>query len=254
MKIPKLNISLPTGLKKLGKNCFLGLTLSAANYAPAPVTNYTQIIAKEAKTAAQTVKIIPKTITWQEAATYTANMNQKFLQIGKQDLFNKQVSLVTKIIEEDKFCLDKSNKEEIAKQIVKVAKEYGADPITIACVVKKESHFTMPKKKTNGVGYGQLTRIAIKDMYQRPKRYDPKFEAIKKQYPDPNALYQAIGQSPTLNLEVCAIHIQSHLKSTKGNLKMALKNYNGSKIKESYAKNILADINKYKKVKGNTLA
>ncbi len=73
-----------------------------------------------------------------------------------------------------------ADKNKIAENIINLSNEYGADPIHIACIVKKESHFTENINKGPAKGLMQITKITVKDMYQRPDLYHSGLDEIKK--------------------------------------------------------------------------
>ena len=125
------------------------------------------------------------------------------------------------------------------------SKEYGADPIHIACIVKKESHFTEHVNTGSGKGLMQLTKIAVKDMYQRPHLYHSALDNIKKEYPTHQSLFTAIQVNPELNLRVGIIAFLQRLEKSNGDVRLALQNYNGSRNKVAYANEIMKDIKKY---------
>ena len=170
------------------------------------------------------------------------------LKTSKIMRLKRQGALILQIMNEDKNCCPSVNKEKLAANIVKWSNEYGADPVHIACIVKQESHFTENINKSSGKGLMQLTRIAVKDMYVRPDLYHTGLKEIKEKYPTYKDLFAAIQTDPELNLRVGIISFIQRLKNTNGNVKLALSNYNGSSRKESYAREVFNNIQKYSAV------
>lgn len=173
------------------------------------------------------------------------------LRTSKQMRLKRQGALILQIMNEDKNCCISVNKEKLAANIVKWSNEYGADPVHIACIVKKESHFTENLNKSSGKGLMQLTQIAVKDMYVRPNLYHPGLKEIKEKYPAYEDLFAAIQTDSELNLRVGIISFIQRLETAKGNIKTALRNYNGSSRKESYARDVFNNIQKYSAVYKN---
>ena len=151
---------------------------------------------------------------------------------------------VLNVINEDKHCAKNVDKIKMAQMILKVAKEFCIDPVVLACIIRQETHFT-PQYGKNGQGYMQLVKISIEDMFQRPKIYDKKLEEIKKRYPTPELLYEAIKKDPELNIRIGVILFKAKYNAADGNLALALKNYNGSSIKEKYSKDVMGMIRQY---------
>lgn len=165
--------------------------------------------------------------------------NMELMQI------NHKKALILRIMEEDKNCCKTADKNKIAENIIKLSKEYGADPVHIACIVKKESHFAENINKGTAKGLMQITQITIKDMYQRPNLYHSALDNIKKEYPTHQSLFTAIQVNPELNLRVGIIAFLQRLEKSNGNVRLALQNYNGSRHKVAYANAIMKDIKKY---------
>lgn len=151
---------------------------------------------------------------------------------------------VMAIINEDKDCPKGVDRYNMTQMILKVAKEFDMDPVILACILRKETHFNHVNGK-NGQGLMQLTKISIKDMFQRPNIYDKKLDEIKKKYPTTEMLYEAIKTDPELNLKVGTILFKAKYEAANGNLAKALENYNGSPLKKSYSKHIMDMINSY---------
>lgn len=158
---------------------------------------------------------------------------------------NHKKALILRIMQEDKNCCKTADKNKIAENIINLSNEYGADPIHIACIVKKESHFTENINKGPAKGLMQITKITVKDMYQRPDLYHSGLDEIKKKYPTHQSLFEAIQVSPELNLRVGIIAFLQRLEKSNGNVRLALQNYNGSRHKVAYANAIMKDIKKY---------
>ena len=72
-----------------------------------------------------------------------------------------------------------------------------------------------------------------------------KLEEIKKRYPTPELLYEAIKKDPELNIRIGVILFKAKYNAADGNLALALKNYNGSSIKEKYSKDVMGMIRQY---------
>lgn len=177
---------------------------------------------------------------------HVAAINKALILKNKERiLLNRQKSLIIQIMQEDKNCCKTADKNKIAENIINLSKEYGANPIHIACIVKKESHFTEHVNKGSGKGLMQLTKIAVKDMYQRPHLYHSALDNIKKEYPTHQSLFTAIQVNPELNLRVGIIAFLQRLEKSNGDVRLALQNYNGSRNKVAYANEIMKDIKKY---------
>ena len=88
-------------------------------------------------------------------------------------------------------------------------------------------------------------------MYVRPNLYHPGLKEIKEKYPAYEDLFAAIQTDSELNLRVGIISFIQRLETAKGNIKTALRNYNGSSRKESYARDVFNNIQKYSAVYKN---
>lgn len=241
-------------LQSSAKKCLLGLGISTAHMTPntnalshMPLPLVDEVRNIKAK------KLLPKTLSWEEASGFMSNTNKEFFlskstmaKIAELNIIKKQRNTVLNIIQEDLMCAPNADKNKIANHIVNVAKEYDADPIHIACIAKKETHFTENIKSYNGQGMMQITYVSIQDMFKRPDIYHKKLSEIKQVYPSPQKLYAALKHNNDLNLRIGTILFQSQLTIAKGNIHKALKSYNGSALKESYASIIMNDIKKYK--------
>ena len=190
----------------------------------------------------------------EEKNFYNAEEAQKLLaQVSKLTMLrnneltkiNRQKLQILKVIREDKNCCSSTDKKKLAEEIVRLSNEYGANPVHIACIAKKESHFTENVNKGPAKGLMQITKIAVKDMYQRPHLYHTALADIKKEYPTYEALFSAIQLNSELNLRVGIIAFLQRLEKANGNVEIALQNYNGSSRKIAYAHSIMKDIKKY---------
>ncbi len=158
-----------------------------------------------------------------------------------------QKNIIFKIMEDDKSLPQNINKHKMASTILNIANELGADPITIACIIKQETHFQSGLNQKNGKGLMQLTSITIKDMYQkgRDRLYHNALNELKKDYPTSASLFTKLQSQDSINIKVGTIAYMMRLQQSGGNVKQALKNYNGSSLKERYARDVFGDIQKY---------
>ena len=161
---------------------------------------------------------------------------------SKERLLQKH--MIFKIMEEDKNLPLNLNKNKMASTILNIANELGADPITIACIIKQETHFQSGLNQKNGKGLMQLTSITIKDMYQkgRDRLYHNALNELKKDYPTSASLFTKLQSQDSINIKVGTIAYMMRLQQSGGNVKQALKNYNGSSLKERYARDVFGDI------------
>lgn len=237
-------------VKKTAKSCLVGLELSALGHSPGIYPEAKGLLEHEIVAARPKSVDVKKTFNYTNALDSAANFNKATMAMHmKQARIRKQTSAVLRIMEEDANCLAGENKEKLAKQIVGAADNAGVDPLEIACVVKKETHFANLIGK-NGVGHMQLTKTAIDDMFIRTQIYDSKLKKIVEKYKTPKALFNAVKDKPELNLIVGAIKFKYHKKHAKGNLERALIEYNASSTSKSYARTVMADIKHYRKVVG----
>ena len=182
---------------------------------------------------------------WQVVQKQIADINRlMILQKSKELHLKHQKKLVLKIMNDDKYCLS-TDKNSLSERIVNISDEYGVKPVYIASIVKKESHFCENVNKGAGKGLMQVTEIAVKDMYLRPKLYHSGLNKIKEKYPTHQSLFKAIQSDSELNLRVGIIAFLQRLEKAKGNVKIALQNYNGSSRKIAYANDVMKDIAKY---------
>lgn len=158
-----------------------------------------------------------------------------------------QRRILIKIMDEDKNLPKGFNKDKCASTIMNIALELGADPISIACIIKQETHFHSGLNGKNGKGLMQLTSITIKDMYTkgRDRLYHSALNELKKNHPTSSSLFTALQTQDSINVKVGALAYMMRLQESKGNIKNALRNYNGSQYKETYAKEVFRNIQKY---------
>ncbi len=170
-----------------------------------------------------------------------------------------QKKIILKIMEEDKNLPKNMNKNKMASTILNIANELGADPITIACIIKQETHFNSGLNAKGPKGLMQITNITVKDMYQkgRERLYHDALNDLKKDHPSSAALFSALQKHDSINIKVGAMAYMMRLQQSGGNVKQALKNYNGSRLKERYARDVFSDIQRYtaeyKKLKKSTI-
>lgn len=158
-----------------------------------------------------------------------------------------QRRILIKIMDEDKNLPKGFNKDKFASTILNIAQELGADPISIACIIKQETHFHSGLNGKNGKGLMQLTNITIKDMYTkgRDRLYHSALNDLKKNHPTSSSLFTALQTHDSINVKVGALAYMMRLQESKGNIQNALRNYNGSQYKETYAKEVFRNIQKY---------
>ena len=113
---------------------------------------------------------LEKNKTFLEIVSPTSKQPMNFLDCQKKIVFS--------IIEEDKNCPKDIDKEKLAEKILSIALDYGVDPIDIACIVKRESHFHTNAVGGNARGLMQITPIVVKDMFQ-PGRSELYHEKLK---------------------------------------------------------------------------
>lgn len=187
-----------------------------------------------------------RTIAWEKATAQAAKLNKEMIvKKAQQALFQKQKTIVLKIMNDDKNCAAGIDKDKIATQIVLFAKEYKVNPITIACIAKQETHFTENLNGTSGKGIMQVTSVAVKDLFQRSSDYNEKLVHITNKHQGHKELFQAIQNKSSLNMRVGIILFQRHLDKNEGNLYKALRDYNSGAQKDQYARTISNDIQKY---------
>ena len=182
------------------------------------------------------------------------NIPQK--PISKIELKNTQVSasdivyqkrIITKIMEDEKNFPKNIDKDKLASTIINVSNELGADPITIACIIKRESKFKTGLENAGARGLMQITKITVKDMYQkgRDKLYHEILNTLKADHPTYSSLYADLKNQDSINIKTGTISYLMRLNQSKGNVRKALENYNSSKHKKAYAEDVLKNIKKY---------
>lgn len=158
-----------------------------------------------------------------------------------------QKKILLKIIEEDKNIPTNLNTDKMASTILNIANELGADPITVACIIKRESNFQTGLDGNGAKGLMQITKITVKDMYQkgRDRLYHAALNDLKKDHPSFIYLFNELQNKDSINIKVGTISYLMRLQEAGGNVKNALRNYNGSNDKDNYARDVLNNIQKY---------
>lgn len=196
-------------------------------------------------------KTVQFNLNWTEYETKTKNFFENVLPLKSQKSkrFERQIEHVLKIINDDSNTPFVVDREKLAEKIVFVSNRYGANPIEIACIVKKESHFISGLNGNNGKGLMQVTSSPLADIFQKGRAifYHEKLNELKIIYPNKEALAEAVKAKDEVNLSVGTMVYLLHLKSTNGDIFTALKRYNGSSLQKTYATTIFNDIQKYKK-------
>ena len=168
---------------------------------------------------------------------------------AKEKAANEVKAKIANVISSDEAQgKTKYSDEEISKMIYDAAEKYGIDPKLVASVCKHETHFTQERSGSSGKGMMQLTTISLKDMYAREKIYDKELKPLLDKYGDVNGLKKAIINDASVNVEVSTALLKAKLKGAKGNVRIALQNYNGSGAKVKYAGEV---IRKYKEDYGS---
>lgn len=168
---------------------------------------------------------------------------------AKEKAANEVKAKIANVISSDEAQgKTKYSDEEISKMIYDAAEKYGIDPKLVASVCKQETHFTQERSGSSGKGMMQLTTISLKDMYAREKIYDKELKPLLDKYGDVNGLKKAIINDASVNVEVSTALLKAKLKGAKGNVRIALQNYNGSGAKVKYAGEV---IRKYKEDYGS---
>lgn len=160
-------------------------------------------------------------------------------------VWEKQRQTVLRIMQDDKACLH-PNKEQVADNIVRISRMVNVDPIEIACIAKKESHFSQKFIEKAPKGVMQIVEITVKDMFQREHLYHSRVKELKKDYPTYQKLFEALQTNALVNMEVGAITYGMKLQQTKGQVFEALRRYNASPLQDDYAKTVYGDILKYR--------
>lgn len=187
-----------------------------------------------------------------------------------QSDYDKKKQVVMNIINNDAAAPKDLDKEKMSDMILSAASETGIDPIVLSCIAKQESHFNQNVGISNGSGIMQLTTIVAQDMFLRPQVYDKnlkplmrKYGSIEKileakkkdpsidlgsfgkileKYKNPKGLMSAIRKDSALNIKLGAYLFKAKLAQARGDEKKALVLYNGSKIKDKYANEVIASI------------
>lgn len=184
-----------------------------------------------------------------EAEKAEAEAKAKQEAEAKEKAANEVKAKIANVISSDEAQgKTKYSDEEISKMIYDAAKKYGIDPKLVASVCKQETHFTQERSGSSGKGMMQLTTISLKDMYAREKIYDKELKPLLDKYGDVNGLKKAIINDASVNVEVSTALLKAKLKGAKGNVRIALQNYNGSGAKVKYAGEV---IRKYKEDYGS---
>ncbi len=245
--IPAIQMLRKIPVKKTARKCFVGIELAGIAGTGFVVSDGR--IAYENITKALPIKHkagASKTLSFEAAQKKLAETNRIMLvKKAEENYLKRKKAIIAMIMKEDKNLALGADTAKIAENIVKVAQEYGADPIHIACIAKKETHFTENINKGAAKGMMQVTPIVSKDMFQRPNIYHEKLSDITSKYKNSNELYKDLQKKPLLNLRVGTLLYLSHLKNSQGNIRQALMKYNGSKRKAAYAETVLKDIRKY---------
>lgn len=184
-----------------------------------------------------------------EAEKAEAEAKAKQEAEAKEKAANEVKAKIANVISSDEAQGNtKYSDEEISKMIYDAAEKYGIDPKLVASVCKQETHFTQERSGSSGKGMMQLTTISLKDMYAREKIYDKELKPLLDKYGDVNGLKKAIINDASVNVEVSTALLKAKLKGAKGNVRIALQNYNGSGAKVKYAGEV---IRKYKEDYGS---
>ena len=245
-RVPGIGFIRKIPIRKTAQKCFVGMEIVGVAGASSVVCNTLEIFEKVANPIKQASPKTKTTLQWEKAQKKAAEL-KKIAAIKRADsiIAKRQKSIVLSIMREDINCTAQKDKNRIAEYIVKIAKEYGADPIHIACIAKQETHFTENLNSTNGKGMMQITKIATKDMFSRPNFYHKKLKEITSRYRNYGELYSDIQKKPLLNMRIGVLLYEARLREANGNIRTALINYNGSSRKYTYASSIINDINKY---------
>ncbi len=181
--------------------------------------------------------------------------------------FERRTKAIASVIAEDSSTPKSVNPTELALEIMKNAQIVGVDPLLLACICKKESHFDQNIPSSGGRGIGQITHWVPDDMYARPelfderlaqlikkhgslknvfaeKRANPKLELgdlgeILYKYKTSDNLYKALKNDRELNLRCAAYTIRFHLRNANGDVRTALENYNTTKDKKYYVRKVM---------------
>ena len=197
-------------------------------------------------------RIMRKTITttkptrWRGSyADYTPTNKTKYDRVYNRIINNKDLT-------------NKSDAKYLANMVCKLADQYGIDPEIVETILANESHYVFepkvmvhPGSKYKGVA--QVGPDVTKTMYADPKdasntklskkeraiAYDSRhyksdsarISELKKQYPTPEALYEAIQHDVALGLEVGIMHYKARLSMANGSTVRAMAGYCGNQYK-----------------------
>lgn len=181
--------------------------------------------------------------------------------------FECRVRAIASVIEEDVSAPKNINQRELALEIMKNAQIVGVDPLLLACICKKESHFNQNIPSTGGRGIAPVTHYVPDDMYARPEVYDKRLAQLIDEYKSLNkvfaakkanpklelgdfgemlykyktsdALCKALKNDRELNLRCAAYSIRFHLKEANGDVRTALEDYNTTADKKNYATKVM---------------
>lgn len=162
----------------------------------------------------------------------------------------KYKKTIQAIINDDKDAPKNKNLDEVVESILKISDEYDVNPIEVACIIKKESHFVENRNGAHGNGLMQVTEIVTKDMFQRPSVYHEKLSNFIEKYRNSQELYADLKKNNETNIRTGVLLYHEKLKEAKGDVKKSLEKYNASSVKESYARKVYSDIQKYQKLFG----
>lgn len=200
--------------------------------------------------------------------TFKTTMKKHFKEVSAAESeFEQKYEAIKNIIANDPAAPKNLNKDKMADMIMKASAETGVDPVIIASIAKKETHFNQNVPTGNGSGIMQITSISLKDMYQRPQIYDKDMKQLIKKYgswekvvqakkKDPSMplgnfgellykygnadkLRDAARKDPQINIKLGAYLFKAKLDQAGGNVQKALQNYNGSSSKLAYAKTVM---------------
>lgn len=176
-------------------------------------------------------------------------LKEHFAEI-KSMIFQKDINAVKDIMIKDKDAvknLENVDKDKLAEMIVEAAYDAKVDPVIIAHIASKESHFDQSADKKSGKGLMQITPISVEDMYQHPDKYEPELLPILKKYKTHEKLFEAAKKDPELNLKLGAHIFKFKLNKAHGNVRRALELYKGCGGKYAYAESLMQKINETKR-------
>ncbi|MBR1461390.1 hypothetical protein IJ596_07170, partial [bacterium] len=124
----------------------------------------------------------------------------KFKDKSVENAVKEDTARVKYIIatDSDKY---KINERRMIRKIMNAASYAGVNPVYIACIVKRETHFCENIiTSENGKGPMGLTSIAIEDLYERPSTFDSNLGKLVKKYGSLNKLFAAKDKNPSMKL------------------------------------------------------